>query len=217
MEFDDSFNVDARGEFPDTSGTTTTTGNADPRFLVDIDGNPIGPGNILADSNWFTSAENHIVAPQLGVHYAIKSGRWSLTSDGKFFAGFNRQNIDQHGTLGSHLADPWPGELGPSAPIVVPLTVPFIPLTMQPTSFTHGANIDEWSPGIELRVDLKYQVTRAVSLKFGWSALWLDGIARSSNMIDYSLSTSSIMGIEQAHNRQDILVQGAVFGIEVNR
>lgn len=217
MEFDDGFDVDARGEYPPSSGTTggTTTVIADPRFLVDIEGNPIAAGNILADSNWSTNAENHIIGPQLGVHYAVKSGRWSLTSDGKFFAGFNRQNIDQHGTLGSHLADPWPGSLEPTVP--VPVTVPFIPLTMQPTTFTHGANIDEWSPGIELRVDLKYQVTRAVSLKFGWSAMWLDGIARSSNMIDYSLSNTSIMGINAMNNRQDVLIQGAVFGVEVNR
>ena len=215
MEFDDSFNVDARAEYPGEAETGTDE-TGDPRFLVDSEGNPIAPGNILADSNWYTNAENHIVGPQLGVHYAVKSGRWSLTSNGKFFAGFNRQNIDQRGTLGSHLADPWPGELGP-ATIPVPVTVPFVPLTMQPTTFSHGANIDEWSPGVELRVDLKYQVTRAVSLKFGWNAMWIDGIARSSNIIDYSLSTTSIMGINDANNRQDILIQGAVFGIEVNR
>lgn len=219
MEFDEDFDVDARGRFPDEADDDDDGGDGtdtDPRFIVDSAGNPIAPGCILADSNWHTSAENHIVGPQVGVHYAIKSGRWSLASNGKFFAGFNRQNIDQRGTLGSHLSDPWPGGLGP-ATIPAPVTVPFVPLTMQPTSFNHSRNIDEWSPGIELRVDLKYQVTRAVSLKFGWSALWMDGIARSSNMIDYSLSTTSIMGINDAHNRQDILIQGAVFGIEVNR
>ena len=213
LEFDDSLNVDARGEIADPGDGDVV---ADARFIVDSVGNPIAPGNILADSNWYTSAENHIVGPQLGVHYAVKSGRWSLTSDGKFFAGFNRQNIDQHGTLGSHLSDPWPGSLGP-ATIPVPVTVPFVPLTMQPTTFTHGTNTDEWSPGIELRVDLKYQVTRAISLKFGWSALWLDGIARSSNMIDYRLSTTSIMGINGVNNRQDLLIHGAQFGVEVNR
>jgi putative beta barrel porin BBP7 len=212
MEVNESFNVDARGE-PAQLGEDAV---GDARFLVDSVGNPIAPGNILADSNWYTSAENHIVGPQVGMHYAIKGGRWSLTSDGKFFAGFNRQNIDQRGTLGSHLADPFPGALGP-ANVPVPVTVPFVPLTMQPTTFNHGANFNEWSPGVELRVNLKYQVTRAVSFKFGWSALWMDGIARSSNMIDYSLSTTSVMGINETRNRQDMLIHGAVFGIEVNR
>ena len=215
MEFDDTLNVDARGEFAGaaTTGTTTTTGDA--RFLVDIDGNPVAPGNILADSNWETSAENHIVGPQIGAHYAVKSGRWSLSSDGRFFAGFNRQNIDQHGTLGSHLADPFPIALTPTVPTAV--TTPYVPLTMQPTTFTHGENIDEWSPGIELRIDLKYQVTRAISLKAGWSALWMDGIARASNITDYSLSTTSVMGINDANNRQDILIQGFQCGVEINR
>ena len=215
MEFDDRFNVNAQAEF--LEGDDGEDGVGDGRFLIDSAGNPVAPGNILADSYWNTNAANHIVGPQLGVHYAIKSGRWSLTSDGKFFAGFNRQNIRQRGTLGSHLADPWPGELGPSEPPGFPLTVPFVPLTMQPATFTHSETFDEWSPGIELRVDLKYQVTRAVNLKLGWSALWMDGIARSSNVIDYRLTSTSFMGINGANNRQDILVHGAAFGIEINR
>lgn len=165
----------------------------DEEFTVD------GLGGILNESIWSTEAENHLIGPQAGVRWFRKCGRWSFSTEGRFFAGFNGQNIHQRGTLGTDLVPPGGQNL---------------PLAMAATSFSHTNHVNEWSPAADVRVDLKYQLTRAVSLRAGWSGMWMDGIARASNLINYEVST---MGIEMAHNRQDIFVHGPSFGIEVNR
>jgi hypothetical protein len=200
LEFDDLYKFTGTGE----------------RFVYDSASNLVGPATVLSESTWTTEAENHIVGPQVAVNYVVKAGRWSLGSNGRFFAGFNSQNIDQQGTLGSRLDEPYPGTIT-AAPVPTPVRAPWVPETMTPTTFTHGRHFSEWSPAIELRLDLKYQVTRAISLNAGWTALWMDGIARSVNVTDYRISTTNAMGIIDAHNRQDVFMNGFNVGVEVNR
>ncbi|MBN2295323.1 MAG: BBP7 family outer membrane beta-barrel protein, partial [Pirellulales bacterium] len=160
----------------------------------------------LADSLWYNEAENHIVGPQIGLRYFHRYKYWTFSTEGKFFGGFNSQNIYQHGQLGSEL-DP-PGDPGE-------------PIAMGPSSFEHKRTICEWSPGIEFRLQADWQVTRYVSLGVGWTGIWLDGIARPSNMIAYQLGTeeseSDYMGILEEHNRQDVFIQGVTFRIAFNR
>ena len=165
----------------------------DDEFAVD------GRGGILNESIWSTVAENHLVGPQAGVRWFRKSGRWSLSAEGRFFAGFNGQNLRQRGTLATDLIPPGGQNL---------------PLAMDTTSFSHTEHANEWSPAGDVRLDLKYQLTRAVSLRAGWSGMWMDGIARASSLINYEVPT---MGIQMGYNRQDIFIHGPSFGIEVNR
>ena len=156
-------------------------------------------GGILNESVWNTQAENHIVGPQAGMRWFKKCDRWTMAAEARFFAGFNAQNIRQRTTLGTELVPPGGQNL---------------PLAMAATSSNHASHTNEWSPAGDVRLDVKYQLTRAVTLKLGWTAFWMDGIARASNMIDYEVPA---MGIEMAHNRQGIFVHGPSFGIEVNR
>ena len=125
-----------------------------------------------------------------------------LSTEGRFFAGYNSQTMYQTGEVGSGL-DP-PGDTGER-------------LALGPTSFTHHLRENEWSPGIEIRADLQWQWTRHVSFGAGWTGLWMDGIARASNLINYEFGTSSMMGILGRHNRQDVFINGADFRIIVNR
>ena len=164
------------------------------------------PAAGLGDSVWHTQADNHIVGPQVGARYFRKTGRWTWSTEGRFFAGFNSQNVTLEGTLGSHL--------GPDVPVadLEPLKI----INMAPTSFNHSKFFPEWSPAAELRVDLTYQMTRALSFGVGWTGFWIDGIARSPSLIDYSLGQDSAMGITGV-NRQDVFMNGINFTVELNR
>ena len=90
----------------------------------------------------------------------------------------------------------------------------FEPLLMGPTYFNSIRHIDEWSPVAELRAELRFQVTRSVSLRAGWTGTWVDGIARPSNMVNYEVA---YMGINGNGNRQDVFINGLTLGIDVNR
>lgn len=205
LEFNEQFDVDAKGR----------------RFEYDSQGNVVGPRSILADSNWMNKADNHIVGPQIGARYFKTTGRWTFSTEGRFLAGFNSQNIRQRGTLGSKLGDAWGVDDGVEETEVEweygPPGSPYVPLAMRPVTFNHVEHENEWSPAVELRLEAKYQITRAISARFGWDVFWIDGIARPADMIDYTLSDSQTFGINKAHNRQDVLVQGWNIGIELNR
>jgi hypothetical protein len=44
--------------------------------------------------------------------------------------------------------------------------------------------------------------------------MWLDGIARASSMINYTVPA---MGINMADNREGVLLNGLTLGFDVNR
>ena len=197
LELHDYFNVDA--PTPIDAGP-----DGSPDGLMDSLGNTLGPGY------WYTKAENHIVGPQVAVRWLRKQDRWTWSAEGRFFAGFNSQNIRQQVSLGSELFPP--GRIVGALPTDPPQ--PGLPLAMGPTNANHSTHANEWSPAAELRIELTYQLTRAISCDIGWTGLWIDGIARGSNMIVYELPR---MGIDMANNRQGTFVNGINIGVSVNR
>ncbi len=122
-----------------------------------------------------------------------------FNAEGRFFGGINYQNIHQFGTIASN-SNP-PGGL-------------FQPLTLAPVAFSHAEFMHEWVPGIELRLELRYQMTRYVSFRAGWSGTWMDNIARAQDMINYTLPD---LGIVTTNNRQGLIINGAVIGLDINR
>jgi len=159
-------------------------------------------GGLLDASSWYTRADNHIVGPQVGARWSKKRGRWTLSAEGRFFAGYNNQNIRQNGELGTNLTPPGgTGEL----------------LAMGPSPFNHRRYFDEFSPGAELRVEAKWQWTKAISFGAGWTGFYLDGIARPSNMINYELAEQHTMGITDTNHQQDVFVNGLQIHVDVNR
>lgn len=173
----------------------------DERFAVDAIEH-IVPTSGLGDSYWRSNAENHIVGPQLGGRWFRKTGRWTWSTEGRFFAGFNTQNVHVNGFLGSNL--------DPAAAGTLQIR------NMSPSAFNHTRHFDEWSPAAEFRVDLKYQLTRAVCARVGWTGMWIGGVARAAGMIDYSLGQNNVMGITN-RNSQDLFMHAFNFGLELNR
>ncbi|NQU25094.1 MAG: BBP7 family outer membrane beta-barrel protein [Candidatus Nealsonbacteria bacterium] len=189
LEFDEIFSVFADGDVLNVAGITST----------------------MADSNWDTEAENHIVGPQLGLRWFQKRSRWTLSSEGRFMAGFNSQNLHQTGLIGSELSPP------PSNAIAAPEL--FQPLVLGPTHFRHSAHITEWTPVVELRAELKYQVTRSLSFKVGWTGIWMDNIARASSLVNYELngeSANGLMGLLRQNNSDDVFTHGLTVGFDIN-
>jgi len=184
--------------------------------------------SFLGGSYWDTSAENHVVGPQIGLRWFKKQGRWTFSTEGRFMAGLNCQNISQEVDMGPSL-DPGPKTVVTRT--LVPQTgtqtgtpiyhyqsyyiyQPFQPTVMSHTTATHVEYEREWSPALELRVEGRYQITRAISFHAGWTGFWMDGIARASSMINYTVPA---MGIDMDGNRQGLFVNGLTLGFDVNR
>ena len=165
-----------------------------------------GSYSFLENSQWETDAENHIVGPQIGLRWFKKRGRCTLSAEGRFMAGLNRQNFHQHAVIGPNLTSPGTDTLG--------RYTPFEPKTLTSTSSTHSVYADEWSPGIELRVQAGFQITRSIAVQAGWSGMWFDGIARATSVVEYTVPA---MGINLADNREDVFLNGLTLGFTVNR
>lgn len=156
-----------------------------------------GFGGSLDDSRWQLEAENHVVGPHLGVRYFKLAGRWMLNAEGRFTAGFNSQNLH----LSSRMMVPTPGAVG-------------FPAAWTGTDLTQADYQSEWCPIVELRLELRYLITKAINLRVGWTGMWMDGLARSPYMINYTLPN---MSINMSNNQEDAFVHGLTFGVDLNR
>ena len=173
----------------------------DDEFAVDATG-----GN-LAESAWDTTARNRIYGPEVGVRYIKQWGRFSLSTEGRFMAGVNNQDIRQYGELASELtgtSDNSPANTGVNG----------LPLLMHATAFASSEHLTEFTPLIEFRVEGHVQLTRLLSLKAGWTGIFMDGIARASDMVEYTVPS---MGILPGNNNLPVFIQGVNVGLELNR
>jgi hypothetical protein len=97
---------------------------------------------------------------------------------------------------------------------------PFQPVTMSHVTATYVDYEHVFSPAIELRLEGRYQITRAISFHAGWTGFWVDGIARANNILNYQVGTplgEQPMGIDPTGNRQSLFINGLTIGFDVNR
>jgi len=166
------------------------------------------------DSYWLNRVDNHVLGPQLGGRWFRKTGRWTLLGEGFFTAGFNRQNYYQTSKLFenfNNLGQPVTGTGGSATTFAL--------ASQFPDGGARGAFKDEFAPILEVKAELKYQLTRAISAHVGWNGLWMDGIARASNTIDYQVGTpgNPVLGFNLNNSRESVFVTGVAIGIDVNR
>ena len=169
--------------------------------------------SFLSDSYWYTQAANHVIGPQVGIRWFKKQGRWSFNTEGRFFAGFNCQTITQQACIGPNL-DPGPNNDGTYQP--------FEPVAMASVTGSDYAYKTEFTPGIELRLEATYQITRAISFRAGWTGMWMNNIARANGLIDYTITdlatgAEQALGIDMTNNCQNLFVNGVTIGFDVNR
>ncbi len=162
-------------------------------------------GGILARTDISTYARNNLVGPQVGLRWFISNDRWQFSTLCKFFGAWNSQNVFEDGVLGTDL-------IGLSFPRGTNE-----PFALQTTNFSYSSHLNEFSPAVELRVEGKYQMTRSIAFVAGWNGMYIANLARPSEMIDYTLRRTSVMGILNDRNKDYLFMEGLSIGIEINR
>lgn len=155
-----------------------------------------GVGDILGFSFNDTQSDNNIVGPQVRLRWESQRGKWRMNMDGRALLGWNINNIDMEGGLGHELN---PGGLNK-------------PIMFQPTYFHYGRRDDEFAPVGEFRAEASYQLTSALELKLGYNFMFIDGISRSAQLVDYVLPD---MGLKRGGD-QEIFINGVNVGLEIN-
>lgn len=220
-EFNEGYYVRTNNSY-DVAGTPIT----DPTTQV----LPRGEAT-LSNSAWNTDASNHIVGPQIGGHWYKQWGRLRFSAEGRFCAGLNQQDVHQEAVLGTLVTNSGvtrnsststtSGQVG-GTNFSFSSTTPNsltnanfnVPAGMQSMYYSSDAHMTEFTPVVDLRLELNYQVTRAIYAKVGWTGMWMDHVARPSGMVNYDIDT---MGIVKANNWQSVLVNGFNVGVVVNR
>jgi hypothetical protein len=154
-----------------------------------------GLGTPLAGSFWNTETQNNMVGPELGLRMANRRERWTFVAEGRFTAAANFIDTQQNGAF-VNTSSLFGGLLD------------FIP-----TQFQNSLHTEAFTPIVELRLETSYELTKAIAFKVGYTALWLDNIARASNRIHYQVPDMGIL----RNKYEDVLINGVTFGIEINR
>jgi hypothetical protein len=178
------------------------------QFWVDARG-----GN-LTDSYWNTTSHNEMAGPELGVRYVKPIGRFSISAEGRFTAAINAQSVLQDGLMASGLNAPNPSTYEQG--LAGDQFIHQYPTLMSATSFTHSTHYIEFSPIIELRVEAHMQLTNIISLKAGYTGLFVNNVVRAADMVDYTMPSMGITRNLQG-NLQPVYAQGLNLGIEFNR
>jgi hypothetical protein len=169
-----------------------------------------GLGGVLNDSYWFTHAVNNIFGPEFKLRWFRTYDHWTWDAQGGFMAGFNRQDITQNGLFAEDANDPtslyYRGTVGHS-------------LYLTPTSFQNSAFLNAFSPVADFSGNINYAITRSISVRVGYSFMWIGNVARPVDMVNYEIGTGAgqKMGIITANNKQDVFIQGWNIGLLMNR
>jgi hypothetical protein len=156
----------------------------------------LGSSDLFRGGNFVdTKVENNIVGPQIYARYTKQVKRWQAGIGGRFMFGYNVQNLDQEGAIGRNMT---PGDLNQ-------------PFLLQPRDWRYGEQANDFSPVAELRADLAFKVTSAISLKLGYTCIYTDNVTRASSVTKWSLPD---MGFNAA-GQQGILINGADGGVEL--
>jgi hypothetical protein len=85
-----------------------------------------------------------------------------------------------------------------------------------PTGFHSSYNPVTFAPFGELRANLGYQLFSSVAVNVGWTGVFASGIARSSDMVNYTLPSMGILH-DGSHNKQFLIMNGITLGLQWNR
>jgi hypothetical protein len=167
----------------------------------------VASGGVLANTILWSEADNRLVGPHVGLRWFRTNDRWTLSLQGDFTGAVNMQTVRQLGAVGDQLS---------VAPIPRPASNPPQPLAMQALDFSHAANMQEFSPIVEVRLEAAYQVTQSVSIRGGWTGMWIGNVARPSGMVNYTLGETQTFGILTSQNRQSLFLNGLDLGVAIN-
>lgn len=210
IEFNDHFSIE---------------GNLSEYNLQDNSTDPAGRN---VESLMISNASNRIIGPEIGLHYFRKKGRWMLSTEGRFVAGFNYKSYQFDGQLDTRTHYP----IGPGQTPAVQATnqffspfgtSPFFTAatwtsagTMQgflytPASSSSFLSDTSFVPFVEVRAELRYQLTKIITAHIGWNGMWMNGIGRASEAPNWTWPMTL------KDNNQQLINQGVMFGLDLNR
>ena len=166
-----------------------------------------GTSDLLGTMNFSTGTENQIVGPQVRLKWSTQRSRWNLAVDGRCQLGYNIVDLDHAGSYGLDDTGPFGNLINQG---LVPGGIDRL-IGAQPNTYSYGRQDNEFSPVVELRADLSYQLTGAIAARLGYTALFIDNISRASQVTNYSFPD---LGLLEGGN-QEILLNGANFGFDV--
>ncbi len=98
---------------------------------------------------------------------------------------------------------------------------PFIPvgLTHSTNSFGDRAFYRVFSPGVELRLNANWQLTKAVTIQAGFTSMYMHDVVRGAQVNDYSFHEDGRMfNVRRGSSvNSDVFVYGVSFGLVANR
>jgi hypothetical protein len=161
-----------------------------------------GAGSPLQTGAWETNTYNNMVGPEFGMLFESQAGRWTFSSEFKFTAAFNWQNNLYRGSNfpDSIGADYLRATFNPSvtntastggsnAANTVQLDPPPLFLQIYGVGQQNATNDVEhnfiFSPIGEWRLGAQFRVSQAITLRAGYTGMWLGGIARASTNTGY--------------------------------
>jgi hypothetical protein len=165
---------------------------------------------ILDDTKITNEADNDIIGPQIGFRWFRSCCRGTFSTEVRFSPAVNFQAVRMRTMVAGQ----------------VDRRSDFDPVTGEPTNpdgqtaltFENAGNDSlhayKFSPIGELRLNYSYQVTRAIAVRAGWTAMYVGGLARPSNMVIYRIPDPQI---KKANYLDDVFMQGLNLGIEINR
>ena len=173
-----------------------------------------GWGGVFDDSYWDNNAINNLIGPQIAARWYKTHGRLQFEVEPRFMAAWNFQAVRQIASLQTHA----PRYL--ESPLDI-LDLPLNNVSSIPTvngaakTYTHGFQTGIFCPVGELRVNVGYNLTKAITLRAGWTGIVLGDIARGQSMVRYTMPGLGIK-TEDGANKQTVFVQGYNLGVEVN-
>lgn len=193
------------------------------QFRVDAHGGILNDLNLPLDgaapvddrtSFWDTTIDNHIVGPQVALRWSKRRGRFTYSAGGRFTFGYNVQDHDQVGQIGTALDYGQEGTIIQAVPPAgAGIGYDGQPMLMSNTAIRHGKQEQDFSPLVEFRTEVNYHLTQDFALKLGFNATFMDNIRRASPSVAYVLPN---MGFRDA-GTQEFFTAGVNFGAEFNR
>lgn len=191
-----------------------------------LQGTASGPGSIFGNASWKQQANNHIVAPQIGIKWTKRNARWSFSADTRLLLGINYQSMKLSGGVRSWDDSVWQfdglptlSEVEFDPEVITGMPTPWTPIGVGDNrNFNYNRHRTDFSPGIECKLTANWQWTNAVGIQFGFDMLWMDNIARGSRINNYSISDDgSLFGINSKQSLESIFSYGFRVGFTIHR
>ncbi|MGC4006794.1 MAG: BBP7 family outer membrane beta-barrel protein [Pirellulales bacterium] len=137
--------------------------------------------------------DNRMIGGQVGLRYNRQTGRWRVGAEARFTAAANFQNTRLEGNY-----------IGSGGQLQAGLL----------NAYNDAQTDTTFAPIGELRLDASYQITKAFSIKCGYTGIVAGGVSRASRRVGYIFPEAAINDI----NKHDTFISnGFNFGFEVNR